>query len=75
MLARIPLTYAAMVKLSDWLDEYRDFQPDRVVRRVAEPEDDWREPELLAPPDRLKDTEPRWLRRAARVGYARLTEV
>lgn len=63
------------MKLSDWLDEYRSFDPSAVERTVAEPVDDWEEPELLADPDRLRDTTPRWLTRAERVGYGRITEL
>ena len=63
------------MKLSEWLDEYRNFQPDEVVRTVAEPEDDWQEQELMAPADRLRSTEPRWRERAARVGYGRPTQI
>lgn len=62
-----------MVKLRDWLDEYRAFDPTTVERTVAEPEDDWQEPELLAPADRLHDPTPRWRTRAERVGYGRPT--
>jgi len=61
------------MKLSDWLDEYRNLAPDSVVRNVAEPEDDWAEEPLLAPADRLRDTSPRWRKRAERVGYGRPT--
>ena len=62
------------VTLAEWLDEYRNMAPDSVVREVAEPEDDWAEPEsLLADPDRLRDTTPRWRLRAERVGYGRIT--
>ena len=61
------------MKLSDWLDEYRNLAPDSVVRNVAEPEDDWAEEELFAPADRLHDTTPRWRERAERVGYGRPT--
>ena len=61
------------MKLSDWLDEYRNLAPDSVVRKVPEPEDDWAEGELLAPADRLHDTSPRWRERAQRIGYGRPT--
>jgi hypothetical protein len=62
------------VKLADWLDEYRNFDPGEVTRTVAEPTDDWQEDEsLLAPADRVRDTTPRWLARAERVGYGRAT--
>jgi hypothetical protein len=57
------------VKLSDWLDEYRAFDPETVQRTVAEPIDDWHEEELLAPDDRVRDPTPRWRQRAAGVGY------
>ena len=63
----------ASVKLTAWLDEYRNLSPDSVVREVAEPEDDWEEQELLASPDRVRDTTPRWRTRAERVGYGRVT--
>lgn len=64
------------MKLSDWLDEYRNFSPDDVVRSVAEPADGWAEEEdLFAPADRLRSTEPRWRERAARVGYGRATSL
>ncbi len=64
----------AGVTLAEWLEEYRNLAPDSVVREEAEPEDDWEEPEsLMADPDRLRDTTPRWRTRAERVGYGRLT--
>jgi hypothetical protein len=62
------------VKLSDWLDEYRRFDPGAVERSVADPVDDWDEQELLAPEDRVRDTTPRWRLRAERVGYGRVTQ-
>ncbi|MGH2416990.1 MAG: hypothetical protein ACRDFY_01520 [Candidatus Limnocylindria bacterium] len=62
------------MKLADWLDEYRNFDPDEVARTVAEPIDDWQEEDLLAPADRVRDTSPRWLERAERVGYGRATQ-
>lgn len=65
----------APVKLSDWLDEYRNFDPGVVERPLAEREDDWAEPHLLAPADRVRSTEPRWLKRAERVGYGRPTQI
>ena len=61
------------VTLAEWLEEYRNLAPDSVVREVAEPEDDWAEPELIASRDRLRDTTPRWRVRAERVGYGRVT--
>lgn len=61
--------------LSEWLDEYRSLEPDSVSRPVADPVDDWGEPELLAPADRLLDTTSRWRERAARVGYGRPTNL
>lgn len=61
------------MKLSDWLDEYRNLPPEAPERTVAEPEDDWQEPDLFAPADRLRDTTPRWLKRAERGGYGRPT--
>jgi hypothetical protein len=63
------------VKLSDWLNEYRAFSANDVRRTDAAAPDDWQEPELLAPEDRVRDTTPRWLDRAARVGYARATQI
>jgi hypothetical protein len=57
--------------LADWLDEYRALDPATVVRPAAEPHDDWEEPALLAPADRVRDTTPRWRERAGRVGYGR----
>ena len=63
------------MKLADWLDEYRNFDSAEVTRPVAEPVDDWEEEELLAPSDRVRDTTPRWLDRAERVGYGRATQV
>jgi hypothetical protein len=64
---------SASMKLSVWLDGYRRLEPDSIVRPVAEPEDDWDDPGLLAPADRLHDTAPRWRERAERVGYGRPT--
>jgi hypothetical protein len=61
------------MKLSEWLDEYRSFEPDTIERRVADPEDDWEDPGLFAPEDRPRDTTPRWRKRAQRVGYGRAT--
>ncbi len=61
------------MKLSEWLDEYRRLEPNSIVRQVADPEDDWEDPGLLAPEDRLRDTSPRWRERAERVGYGRPT--
>ena len=70
-----PANRIAGVTLAEWLDEYRAFSPESVVRSVAEPEDDWNEPGLFADPDRVRDTTPRWRERAERVGYARITSV
>lgn len=61
------------MKLSDWLDEYRQLDPTAVTRTAAEPEDDWGGEELLAPADRLHDTRPRWMARAQDTGYGRPT--
>lgn len=69
------LARVGVVKLSDWLDEYRNFDADEVTRTVADPVDDWQEEELLAPADRLHDTNPRWLDRARRSGYGRATTI
>lgn len=71
-MARIRENEGAM-KLSEWLDEYRRFEPTSIARQVAEPEDDWAEPDLLAPADRVRDTTPRWRERAERIGYGRIT--
>ena len=49
------------------------MDPRSVARPVAEPVDDWSEPDLLAPADRMRDTTPRWRERAARTGYGRPT--
>ncbi len=65
----------ASVTLADWLDEYRSFAPESVVRTEAEPADDWHEQELMAPTDRLHDTSPRWQERARRIGYGRPTTI
>lgn len=61
------------MKLSEWLDEYRRLEPDSIVRPVAEPEDDWEDPGLFAPSDRVRDETPHWRERAVRVGYGRPT--
>jgi hypothetical protein len=63
------------VNLADWLNEYREYRPDDVQRGGSTIPDDWQEPELLAPADRVRDTTPRWLDRAARIGHARATQV
>jgi hypothetical protein len=57
------------MKLSEWLDEYRRFDPNSIVRQVAEPEDDWEDNGLYAPEDRSHDTSPRWRERAQHVRY------
>ena len=62
-------------KLSAWLEEYRQFDTEAVTRPVSDAVDDWEEEELLAPADRVRDTSPRWLERAERVGYARATQI
>ena len=59
--------------LSEWLDEYRALNPASVARPPADLADDWEEPELLAPSDRVRDSAPRWRERASRVGYGRPT--
>jgi hypothetical protein len=61
--------------LSDWLNEYRQFDAAQVTRPVADAGDDWEEQELLAPADRMRDTTPRWKERAERVGYGRATPI
>lgn len=63
------------VKLSDWLDEYRSLPTTGFERPVAEATDDWEEQELLAPADRPRSTQPRWLERASRDGYGRRTRI
>jgi hypothetical protein len=63
------------MKLADWLDEYRAFSPDSVERTVAEPADDWQEPDLIASSDRPRDSRPRWRERARHVGYGRPTQL
>lgn len=64
------------MKLTEWLDEYRNFDPAGVTRPVADPIDDWEEEEsLLAPVDRARDTTPRWRTRAERVAYGRATQI
>jgi hypothetical protein len=62
-------------KLSDWLNEYRRYSVDDVSRREADDADDWQEPDLFAPADRVRDTTPRWLQRAERVGHAPPTHI
>lgn len=61
--------------LADWLDEYRQFDADRVTRPLVDAVDDWEEQDLLAPADRMRDTSPRWLERAERIGYGRPTQI
>jgi hypothetical protein len=63
------------MKLSEWLNEYRQIDPGDFARSAAEPVDDWEEPELIASADRVPNTEPRWRERAARVGYGRPTQI
>ena len=63
------------MKLADWLDEYRALPTDDVTRPISAEEDDWEEPELLAPADRVRDTSPRWLERAERIGHGRATQI
>jgi hypothetical protein len=62
------------MKLAEWLDEYRGLPIDEVARPAADV-DDWQEQPLLAPSDRMHDTTPRWLKRAERVGYGRVTHI
>jgi hypothetical protein len=61
--------------LSDWLNEYRQFDSAKVTRPVADAVDDWEEQELLAPADRMRDPTPRWRERAERVGHGRATPI
>jgi hypothetical protein len=63
------------MKLSAWLDEYRSLPTEGFERPVSEQPDDWEEQDLLAPADRVKDTEPKWRERASRVGYGRVTHI
>ena len=63
------------MKLSEWLDEYRNFDPAGVERTASEPVNDWEEQELLAPADRVRDTTPRWRLRAKQVGLGRVTQL
>jgi hypothetical protein len=63
------------VTLSDWLNEYREFSADDVALGVGTAPDDEDERELLAPADRVRERTPRWLDRAARIGYARTTKI
>ena len=63
------------VKLTDWLDEYRNLPVEEVVRPLSDAEDDWEEPDLIASDDRVRDTSPRWLKRAERAGYGRATSL
>ena len=63
------------VKLADWLDEYRNLPVEEVTRPPSEAEDDWEEPDLIASDDRVRDTSPRWLKRAERIGYGRATVI
>lgn len=68
-------TVDRMGTLSEWLDEYRSLATDGFRRPLAvEPADEVGE-ELLAPADRLRDTTPRWLTRAGRVGYGPPTQL
>ena len=62
------------MKLTDWLDEYRSLPAKEVTRRLAEAEDDWEEQDLFASPDRMRNTNPRWLERAGRAGYGPVTQ-
>ena len=61
------------MKLTDWLDEYRSLPHEEVVRPSSQAEDDWEAQDLIADPDRMRDTSPRWLERAERTGYGRAT--
>lgn len=64
-----------LVRLADWLDEYRAIPTEGHTRPTADIEDDWDEPDLLAPEDRVPELTPRWLRRAKRVGHGRPTQI
>ena len=61
------------MKLTEWLDEYRNLPVDEVVRPSHEAEDDWVDQDLIADPDRMRDTSARWLKRAGRAGHGRPT--
>jgi hypothetical protein len=63
------------VKLTDWLDEYRNLPVDQFVRRSADADDDWEEQDIIASDQRVVDTTPRWRERAQRVGYGRVTHL
>ncbi len=63
------------MKLTDWLDEYRNVPLDSGARRAADAEEDWVDEGLFAPDDRERDTTPRWLKRAERVGYGRASVI
>lgn len=68
--------YACPVKLAAWLDEYRNLPAEEVMRPTgAVDDDDWAEQALIAPADRVRNTSPRWLERAERVGHARATHI
>ena len=58
------------MKLSEWVNEYRRYPVSGVARLSDDGADDWQEPDLLAPADRVRDTTPRWLQRAERIGHA-----
>lgn len=60
--------------LADWLDEYRHLSVDDFRRPVAEEEEE-ADDTFLAPADRVRDTSPRWLARAERIGYGRPTQI
>ena len=69
--SRIARRTADPMRLASWLDEYRTIRPDSVERIVAEPIDDWQEPDLIVSPD----LRPRWRERAKRVGYGRPSQL
>jgi hypothetical protein len=58
------------MKLSEWVNEYRRYPVSGVSRLSDDGADDWQEPDLFAPADRVRDTTPRWLKRAERIGHA-----
>ena len=62
------------MSLAEWIDEYRRVDPNDVNRPHVDEVDDWQEPDLLAPVDRVRDTTPRWMDRARSAGYGRATQ-
>ncbi len=69
------LARLVLVSLAEWIDEYRRVDPNDVNRPDVDEVDDWQEPDLLAPVDRVRDTKPRWMDRARSAGYGRPTQL